>query len=351
MAQVSYGPDLQVKKSKFNDGSDTTLPALINGCWTLAGGHGGEVYNTFGDAFAAHAEGGLTAFDTADIYGKSESILGDLQLQWAESGKKPVQIFTKYVPNIFQARPTKASVTSSIKNSLNTLKMSKVDLVQMHWWDYAIPGLVDAGLWLTDLKEAGLIGSVGVTNLNTQALAQLVDAGVPVVCNQVQFSLLDRRPLQSMVAYCQARGIKLLTYGSLAGGLLSDRYYQEAPKKGLFGVKYDPIDLNTSSLKMYWNVVTRFGGQELWRELLSVLWGIGQSHSCSIANVALAWVRQQGAGDLVHPIVGLRTSGNLAENVAALAVHLDERDMEKIRVVLDKSKGPTGDCYSFERGE
>lgn len=51
---------------------------------------------------------------------------------------------------------------------------------------------------------------------------------------QVQFSLLDRRPLNGMLQYCQERGIKLFTYGSVAGGLLSDKYIEE-PKKGLFG--------------------------------------------------------------------------------------------------------------------
>ncbi len=57
-----------------------------------------------------------------------------------------------------------------------------------------------------------------------------------VVCwgQQVQLSLLDRRPLNRMLAYCQAHGIKLFTYGSLGGGLLTDKYIQE-PKKGLFG--------------------------------------------------------------------------------------------------------------------
>jgi hypothetical protein len=58
---------------------------------------------------------------------------------------------------------------------------------------------------------------------------------LPPPCHlQVQFSLLDRRPLNGMVQYCQQRGIKLFTYGSVGGGLLSDKYVEE-PKKGLFG--------------------------------------------------------------------------------------------------------------------
>lgn len=72
---------------------------------------------------------------------------------------------------------------------------------------------------------------------------------------QVQFSLMDRRPLNGMLSYCQARGIKLFTYGSVGGGLLSDQYVEAPRQGGLFGLggsKYTPVDLNTSSLKMYW---------------------------------------------------------------------------------------------------
>lgn len=60
----------------------------------------------------------------------------------------------------------------------------------MHWWDYSIPGMVDAALALTDLKEKGLIKNVGMTNMNTEAMAQMWEQGVPIVCNQVQVGAL-----------------------------------------------------------------------------------------------------------------------------------------------------------------
>jgi aryl-alcohol dehydrogenase-like predicted oxidoreductase len=64
--------------------------------------------------------------------------------------------------------------------------VQQLDLVQLHWWDYSIPGMVDAALALAELREKGLVRHVGLTNMNTQAVAQIVDAGVPVVCNQVR---------------------------------------------------------------------------------------------------------------------------------------------------------------------
>ena len=66
-----------------------------------------------------------------------------------------------------------------------------------------------------------------------------------------------------------------------------------APGPATGKVRYSNVDLNTSSLKMYYNVVAMFGGQELWRSLLSVLRQVADKHGVSVANVALRWVMQQ----------------------------------------------------------
>ncbi|PNG99815.1 hypothetical protein TSOC_014395, partial [Tetrabaena socialis] len=210
--------------------------------------------------------------------------------------------------------------------------------------------MTDVALALADCQAKGLIRFVGTTNMDTAALAKIVDAGVDVAVNQVQFSLLDRRPLNGMLQYCGERGIKLFTYGSVGGGLLSDKY-DEQPRSGLFGKpQYTPVDLNTSSLKMYWNVVKQFGGQELWRELLGVLRRVADKHGVSMANVSLRWVMQQGDGATVHPIVGLRGTSHIADNARTLSFSLDAADMAALGAVLGRASGPRGDAYSFERG-
>jgi aryl-alcohol dehydrogenase-like predicted oxidoreductase len=145
-----------------------------------------------------------------------------------------------------------------------------------------------------------------------------------------------------MLKYCKARNIKLLTYGTLAGGLLSDQYSQ----KGLFG-KYTRPDLNTSSLQMYWRIVKEAGGEEHWHQVLSILAEISGTHGVSIPAVALRWAMQQGP---VHPIVALQNSNHLHENLRALTFSLTPAEMEKIEAVLAQSPGPQGDCYEMERG-
>eukprot|EP00955_Chlamydomonas_euryale_P048949 354135-Chlamydomonas_euryale.AAC.11 len=93
-------------------------------------------------------------------------------------------------------------------------------------WDYGVPGMVDTAKALADCQAKGLIKHIGTTNLNVEALQALVAAEVPVACSQVQFSLLDRRPLNGMLDFCQNNNIKVFSYGSVAGGLLSDRCAQ-----------------------------------------------------------------------------------------------------------------------------
>ena len=82
-------------------------------------------------------------------------------------------------------KPTSQVVEQSIRQSMAALRTPKLDLVQLHWWDYEIPGMVNVAKSLADLREKGLIASIGTTNMSTEALAQIVDAGVPIVCNQV----------------------------------------------------------------------------------------------------------------------------------------------------------------------
>ena len=282
--------------------------------------------------------------DTADIYGPSEQVLGVFVEGWrAKHGdSKPVQVFTKYVPNIFQQRPTKQSVEAAIQRSCTALRMPTLDMVQLHWWDYNVSGLVDVGRWLTELRDSGKIKHVAVTNMDCNALRQLLDAGVPVVANQVQFSMLDRRPLSGgMVDLCAKHGIKLLTYGTLAGGLLSDRYVATA------GGRAPPVSLSTSSLKMYYQNI-RVGGEQGWRDLLATLRTIADKHSVSIAVVALRWALDAGKGT-VCPIIGMRNDSHIQDNARALDLRLDAGDHAAITAALQACPGPQGDIYSVER--
>ena len=210
-----------------------TISCLLKGGWQLAGGHGPI------DAAAAMADmdrfvdAGITTFDCADIYTGVEALIGGWLKRRAARGADPVQVHTKYVPDLDRL-PThsRADVMRGIERSLARLGVDCLDLVQLHWWDYDVPGYVDAAAWLDDLRRAGKIRHLGLTNFDQRRLREIIAAGVPVVSHQVQYSVLDRRPAKGMAALCRDRGIGLLCYGALAGGFLSDRYLgSPAPRR------------------------------------------------------------------------------------------------------------------------
>ena len=125
-----------------------------------------------------------------------------------------VRIFTKMCAvGREQSNMTNDWVTQKLDLPMRRLGVNRLDLVQMYWNDYGQKGYVDAALYLTDAKAAGKIGAVGLTNFDTKRMAEMVDAGAEISSNQIQFSLLDRRPLLQMTEYCASNGVGLLPYG------------------------------------------------------------------------------------------------------------------------------------------
>ena len=121
------------------------------------------------------------------------------------------------------------------------------------------------------------------------------DAGIKIVSNQVQYSLVDQRPEVQMVPFCQEHGITLLTYGTVCGGLLSEKYLGR-PEPGR-------QELNTASLQKYKQMIDAWGGWSLFQELLGVLAGIAKKHQVSIANVAVRSILDRPA--VAGVIVGM----------------------------------------------
>ena len=101
-------------------------------------------------------------------------------------------------------------VTQKLDLPMRRLGVKSLDLVQMYWNDYGQKGYVGAALFLTDAKAAGKIGAVG-RRLRHQAHGRDNGRGAAEISsNQIQFSLLDRRPRRAMIEYCEKNGISLL---------------------------------------------------------------------------------------------------------------------------------------------
>jgi aryl-alcohol dehydrogenase-like predicted oxidoreductase len=229
-------------------------------------------------------------------------------------------------------------VREIIHRSLRRLKMERLDLVQFHWWNYAVPGAVETALILKELQDEGKIHQIGGTNFDTPHTRALLDAGVPLVSMQVQYSLLDQRPENELVALCQERGLKLLCYGTVAGGFLSDRWLGAPEPQEPFGNR---------SLAKYKLIIDDFGGWPLFQTMLTTLQEIGRKHEVSLTAVATRWVLDRP--EVAGAIIGARYAEHLPDNLDVFRITLDEEDRSAIDRVLARKTGPDGDTYTLER--
>lgn len=312
------------------------ISRVLKGGWQLAGGHGAiDAVTAFAD-MDRFAEAGITTFDCADIYTGVEELIG----QWlrTRSSAAAIQVHTKYVPDVDRlAAHSRADVVRGVDRSLQRLGVEILDLVQLHWWDYDVPGYVEASLWLNELRAAGKVRHIGLTNFDRQRLVEIADAGVPVVSHQVQYSVLDRRS-SSMVEDCASRSIGLLCYGALAGGFLSERWLDAAAPTGA---------LENRSLVKYRLIIEEFGGWELFQRLLQVLREIGARHGTGIGAVAMRWVLDQPG--VAGIIVGARHARHVPAIAAALSLELTSADRDAIAALHAGASGPRGDVYGLER--
>ncbi len=278
------------------------------------------------------ADAGLTTFDCGDIYSGVETLFG--RLRRATVG---IQVHTKFVPDREKLpQIDRRHVERIVDRSLRRLGVERLDLVQFAWWDYAVPRYVETAVWLDEQRRAGKIRLLGATNFDVPRLAEIVEAGVPLVAHQVQYSLLDRRPERGMVRFCRENGIRLLAYGSLGGGFLA-RSYLGRP---------DPEPpLANRSLVKYRLVIDEFGGWERFQELLHTLTRIASRHDVGIANVAVRWVLEREG--VAAAIVGAFDAGHLDENLKTFDFELDGEDLARLEPFANA--GPAGDVYTAER--
>lgn len=320
-----------------------SISRVINGCWQLSEGHSLHSpldYNDVMTAFYSLVEQGFTTFDCADIYTGVEEFLGKfITALRTNSTVSPqdIQIHTKFVPDINLLESVDYQYTEKIiDRSLTRLNKEALDLVQFHWWDYEAKGMVEVAGYLTRLQEKGKIRQLGVTNFDTVHLAELVDAGIPVVSVQTQYSPFDRRPEKALLPYCQKHNIALLCYGTLSGGFLSDRWLGK-------GVE----EPQTRSQVKYLQVIEDTLGWEGYQKLLELLNKIAQNHQATIAQVAVQYILSRpGVG---AAIVGVRNSRHVASTTGMFSFQLAERELAEIEGLLENYPILEGEPFQLER--
>ena len=320
---------------------DLATDRIINGMWQVAGGHGYIDHELAIADMMRYHEAGFTTWDLADIYGPAEDFIGQFRRKLlaikGEEELDKIRALTKWVPQ--PGRITRSIVNESIDRSLHRMGVSMVDLLQFHWWDYNNPYYMDALKYLSDLRDEGKIKHIGLTNFDTERLQIMIDSDLQIVSNQVQYSIIDRRPEVKMIPFCLENNISLLCYGSICGGLMSEQY--------LGRMQPSTAELNTLSLQKYKKMIDAWGGWSLFQELLSTLKRIAQKHNVTIANVATRYILDKST--VAGVIIGVRLGivDHRTSNTQVFNFILDKSDCEAIDAVCAKSNNLfeiIGDC-------
>ncbi|XP_061967313.1 uncharacterized oxidoreductase At1g06690, chloroplastic-like [Populus nigra] len=271
-------------------------------------------------AFDTSVDCGITFFDTAEVYGSrfsfgainSETLLGRfIKDRKVKDPEVEVAVATKYAA--LPWRLGRQSVLTALKESLNRLGLSSVELYQLHWPGiWGNEGYIDG---LGDAVEQGLVKAVGVSNYSESRLRdayeKLKKRGIPLASNQVNYSLIYRAPEENGVkAACDELGVTLIAYSPIAQGVLTGKYTPENPPTGPRGQIYTP------------EFLTKL------QPLLNSIKEIGQNYSKTPTQVVLNWLVAQ---ENVVPIPGAKNAEQAEEFAGALGWRLTSDEINELR--------------------
>jgi aryl-alcohol dehydrogenase-like predicted oxidoreductase len=284
------------------------ISPVVMGMWQA----GKEMWAGIDDAeikksVRAAVDAGISAFDTAEMYGKGHS---ERILAAATAGiRDRVVLMTKVFSNHLQYDQVIAACHRSLKN-LNT---DVIDLYQIHWpagsfGSRQVP-IEETMRAMTDLKAQGKIRAVGVSNFSRAQLEEAARYG-RIDSLQPPYSLLWRQAERDALPYCAANDITVLAYSPMAQGILAGRF-GAAPT-------FEKGDHRRGH---------RLFQPDIYPQVLKAVEGLGpiaRRRGVSLAQLALAWV-------LSHPdtcaIAGARSPAQAAENAGAMQVELSTSEL------------------------
>ena len=278
--------------------------------------------------------GRVALFDTAEGYGggTSEKRLGRLlvaprqqQQQQQQQQEQPpdttnkIILMTKFLPAPW--RLFHSDLEHAVRKSCQRLQVDCIPIYLLH---SPVHWLRDIEYWVEACamcRQKGLIQAMGLSNCNADQVRRAVAAGkkygVPVVCNQVHYSLLDynSQALQEMEQACRELNVVIVAFSPIGQGLLTENLTNE---------KYR-ANKPAKMLRLKWDDV---------QPLRSVVSGMAKKYNKTMAQVALNWCIQHN----VVPLVGCRSSSQAKDSVGCLGWALSDVDVRALdKVALDRS--------------
>lgn len=313
--------------------AEMDVPVVVFGAWAIGGWWwGGTDDDLAVEAIQAGIEAGVTAIDTAPIYGcgHSERVVGaavrdrrhevllmtKVGLRWDDprgahffdtthSGTgEPVSVMRNLRPD---------SIKREVEQSCERLGVDTLDLVQCHWPDPSTP-VEESMSALADLVDAGTVGAIGVSNFDvallTRAKAELARRGHVLASHQPRYSLLDRSIEAQVLSWTRREGVATLAYSPLAQGLLTGKM---GPDRQLAeGDGRADLPLFSQDSRRAIAAANHRAGE------------LARAHDCTLAQLALAWCLHQPGVTAV--LAGARTAAQIVENAGAAKVSLTHQE-------------------------
>jgi aryl-alcohol dehydrogenase-like predicted oxidoreductase len=266
-------------------------------------------------------EAGVNLIDTADVYsnGLAEEILGA-----ALQGRRDQVLLATKARMPMGSGPNDAGLSRhhlmrACEASLRRLRTDYVDLYQVHEWDGQTP-LEESLEALDQLVRSGKVRYIGCSNYSAwhlmKALAVSERLGLQrFVSQQIYYSLQAREAEYELVPLSLDRGLGILVWSPLAGGLLTGKYRRDQP--GPEGSRH---------LSEWSEPPVR--DQDHVYDIIEALVEIAEGCGASPTQVALAYLLGRPA--VTSVIIGARTEEQLADNLASAELVLPEADRERL---------------------
>lgn len=297
------------------------VTAVSFGCMNLSHAYGPPQPRDVAERVLLRAlDLGVTHFDTAALYGfgANEKLVGEVLAERPDHIviASKCGLFGRDGKRVIDGRPE--SIRAVCEESLRNLRTERIDLYYLHRWDKRIP-IEDSIGALVDLKKAGKIGAIGLSEVGAATLRR-AHAVHPIAALQSEYSLWTRNPEIAVLEECRRLGITLVAFSPLGRGFLP-------------GTMLSPAELHEGDIR---RTMPRFQPENFARNtgFLAPLQAIAARLDCTPAQLALAWVLAKG--DHVIAIPGTTKLAHLEENHGARAIRLDAATLAE----LDASWSP-----------
>lgn len=305
--------------------SDLEVSKIGLGCLQMSRGRGisGKLWptlhqNEINAIIRASVYNNVNWFDTAELYGWGESEKA-LSRSFSELGidKSDVIIATKWWPLL----RTAGSITGTIDKRLECLGADVIDLYQIHH-PYSFSSIASQMREMAKLVGAGKIRYIGVSNFSASAMRRasraLSEYGIPLVSNQVNYSLL-KRDIETNGVLDTARelGITIIAYSPLARGMLTSKFHDRP----------ELIDKRNWIRKYYGSLNKRKLKQS--RPVIRVLKELAGKYVVTPSQIALAWT-VCFHGDSVVAIPGATTPGQATDNARTMTIELTDDELYRL---------------------